>query len=148
MAYTDFTLEIIEEKFGVKNQRRSLFAPVQPLPVSSGLQQALDRANELVIRTEKAKSEWIVAPVLLEIRMLTNRFFTIFSGDNLNADDDAGLRGECDFILAKDTGTFDINYPILSVVEAKKNDLDIGIDRKSTRLNSSHSTLSRMPSSA
>jgi hypothetical protein len=134
MAYTDFTLESIEEKFGVINQRRSLFVPVQPLQVSAGLQQALDRANELVVRTEKAKSEWIVAPILLEIRILTNRFFTIFSGDNLPADDVAGLRGECDFILAKDTGTFDINHPILSVVEAKKNDLDIGIPQCAAQL--------------
>jgi hypothetical protein len=134
MAYTDFSLESIEQKFGVRNQRRALFAPVQALPVSPGLQQALDRANELVIRTEKAKSEWIVAPILLEIRMLTNRFFTIFSGDNLAADDEAGLRGECDFILAKDTGTFDINYPILSIVEAKKNDLDIGIPQCAAQL--------------
>ena len=69
----------------------------------------------------------IVVPILLELRDLTSRFFTIYSGDNLNADEEAGLRGECDFILTKNTGTFDINYPILSVVEAKKNDIEIGI---------------------
>jgi hypothetical protein len=134
MAYTDFTLESIEQQFGVRNQRQRLFQPLQALPVSSTLQTALERANELVLRTEKAKSEWIVAPILLEIRLLTNRFFTIFSGDNLLADEAAGLRGECDFILAKDTGSFDINYPILSVVEAKKNDLDIGIPQCAAQL--------------
>ena len=32
--------------------------------------------------------------------------------------------------------------------EAKNKEINVGVDRKSTRLNSSHSTLSRMPSSA
>lgn len=134
MAYTDFTLELIEQKFNVKNQQRALFTPLPPLPVSSDLQKALDRARSLPIRTEKARSEWIVAPILLELRQLTDRFFTIYSGDNLNADDEAGLRGECDFILTKDTGTFDIQYPILCVVEAKKNDIEIGVPQCAAQL--------------
>jgi hypothetical protein len=134
MAYTDFTLASIEQQFGITNQQQLLFAPLPPLPVSSDLQKALARARALPIRTEKARSEWIVAPILLELRDLTNLFFTIYSGDNLNADEAAGLRGECDFILTKNTGTFDINYPILSVVEAKKNDLDIGIPQCAAQL--------------
>lgn len=134
MAYTDFTLESIEQKFGVKNQQRALFTPLPPLPISADLQKALARARELPIRSEKARSEWIVAPILLELRDLTNRFFTIYSGDILNADDEAGLWGECDFILTKNTGTFDINYPILQIVEAKRNDLEIGIPQCAAQL--------------
>jgi len=37
------------------------------------------------------------------------------------------LSGECDFILARNIGTFDINIPIITLVEAKKNDVEIGI---------------------
>jgi hypothetical protein len=40
---------------------------------------------------------------------------------------DDKLKGECDFILSKDTRSFEINYPIIQVVEAKKNDIEIGI---------------------
>lgn len=134
MAYTDFTLASIEQKFGVKNQQRTLFAPLPPLPLSADLQKALARARELPVRSEKAKSELIVIPILLEIRDLTDRFFTIYSGDNLSADEEAGLKGECDFILAKDTGTFDINYPILQIVEAKRNDLEVGIPQCAAQL--------------
>ncbi len=134
MAYTDFTLASIEQKFGVKNQQRALFTPLPPLPVSADLEKALARARDLPIRTEKARSELIVVPILLELRDLTNQFFTIYSGDNLNADEEAGLRGECDFILTKNTGTFDINYPILSVVEARKNDIEIGIPQCAAQL--------------
>ncbi len=134
MAYTDFTLESIRETFGITNKSQPLFSPLPPLPLSADLQKALARARTLRLRSEKAKSEWIVAPVLTEIRDLTNDFFTIYSGENLPADEAAGLKGECDFILAKDTGTFDIDYPILSVVEAKRNDLDIGIPQCAAQL--------------
>lgn len=127
MAYSDFTLGTLEQAFGVVNQRRLLFDPLPPLPLSADLKKALARARELPVRSEKAKSEWIVAPVLTELRELTDRFFTIYSGDNLPADDAAGLKGECDFILAKDTGSFDINYPILQLVKAQKNDVEIGV---------------------
>ena len=37
---------------------------------------------------------------------------------------------------------------VLSEVEEFLKDVDMGIDRKSTRLNSSHTDISRMPSSA
>jgi hypothetical protein len=132
MAYSDFTLAGLKQAFGITNQTRPLFAPLPPLPISDELQRALNRAKGLPIRSEKAKSEWIVAPILTEVRALTNSYFTIYSGENLPADELVGLRGDdwplpCDFILAKDIGTFDINYPIIQVVEAKKNDLEIGI---------------------
>jgi hypothetical protein len=44
------------------------------------------------------------------------------------------LRGECGFILSKDIGSFSINYPILQIVEAKKNDLELGIPQCATQL--------------
>ncbi len=134
MAYTDFTLANLEQKFGIRNRRRQLFAPLPPLPLSTDLQKALVRARELPVRSEKAKSEWIVVPILTEIRDLTDRFFTIYSGDTLSADEEAGLKGECDFILAKDTGSFDINYPILQLVEAKKNDVEVGVPQCAAQL--------------
>ena len=56
---------------------------------------------------------------------------TIFNGKEISGrvdiDEENGLKGECDFILARDTGTFDVSAPIMQVVEAKKNDIEIGI---------------------
>lgn len=134
MAYTDFTLDSIEQKFGVKNHSRLLFNIMPPLPLSADLEKALARARSLPVRSEKARSEWIVAPILIEIRDLTDHFFTIHSGDTLTADEAVGLKGECDFILAKDTGSFNINYPILQIVEAKRNDLEIGVPQCAAQL--------------
>ncbi len=127
MAYIDFTLADLHAKFGIHNFQQPLFESMPPLEMSEWLKQCLAMAAELPLRSEKAKSEWIVAPFLTELRNRNDKFFTIYSGENLHADDSQGLRGECDFILAKDTGSFDINCPIIQVVEAKKNDVEIGV---------------------
>jgi hypothetical protein len=134
MAYGDFSFEDIEQKFGIKNKVKRLFDDFEPIMPSERLIEALEMAKELPVRSEKAKSETIVFPVLIELRKLNNKFFTIYSGDNLNVDEAQGLRGECDFILSKDIGSFSINFPILQIVEAKKNDLDLGIPQCAAQL--------------
>lgn len=127
MAYSDFTLADLREKFGIKNWVRRLFNDIPPVAPSVKLQDELREAEGLPIRSEKARSEWIIAPILLELRNRNDKFFTIFSGDLLNADEAQGLKGECDFILAKDTGSFDVNFPILQMVEAKRSDIELGV---------------------
>ena len=66
-------------------------------------------------------------PILIDLMKKNEKFFTIYSGDYLNADKEKGLAGECDFILSKNVGSFEINTPIFTIVEAKKNDVEIGI---------------------
>ncbi len=126
MAYSDYTLFAIEEQFGIISQRKRLFGEITPIvEMSEWLKYNLHLLEELQIRSEKAKSEIIVMPILVEMRAKNDKFFTIYSGDSLNVDDK--LKGECDFILAKETHRFDVNYPIIQVVEAKKNDIELGI---------------------
>jgi hypothetical protein len=127
MAYTDFTLQDIKEKLNVSNQKVKLFPVLKTIRPSERLKNDLIDAQILPSRTEKAKSELIVSPILKELWRKNKQFFTIYSGENLNADAASGLNGECDFILAKDVGSYSINYPIIQIVEAKKNDLDLGI---------------------
>lgn len=126
MAYSDYTLGELQEKYGMSNHVELIFAPNSAkVAPSEWLLQALAIAQELPVRSEKAKSELIVMPILIELRNRNEKYVTIYSGDSLNIDDK--LKGECDFILAKDTGSFEMNTPILQVVEAKKNDVEIGI---------------------
>jgi len=127
MSYSDFTLKDLQNKFGIKNKVNQLFDRLEPIEPSEWLKATLKKAVKLPARSEKAKSESIVYPILLELRDRNNNFITFYSGDNLNADEEKGLKGECDFIITKDTGTFDINYPIIQLVEAKKNDLELGV---------------------
>ncbi len=127
MPYSKFTLDLIEKRFGIQNQVKILFENIQKVVPSEWLKNSLEIAQELPVKSEKAKSETIVFPILVEIRNTNNKFFTIHSGDNLSADTQQELEGECDFILAKDTGTFNINFPIFQLLEAKKNDTDVGV---------------------
>ncbi len=134
MAYSDFSLEDLESKFGLKNLTAKLFQNIEPLEPSDNLKADLELAAELPLRSEKAKSEAIVFPILVEMRNRNDKFFTIYSGDMLNADESQGLKGECDFILAKDVHSFSINYPIIQIVEAKKNDIDLGVPQCAAQL--------------
>jgi hypothetical protein len=135
MAYKDFTLDDLRTKFGIENKRELFENSNQEFYEQNGLKvtpsqrlvEDLKEVQDLPIRSEKAKSEWIVVPILRELRRNNQNFFTIYSGEHLNVNDELGLRGECDFILAKETGTFDINYPIIQLVEAKKNDTELGV---------------------
>ena len=127
MFYRDFSLESIRKQLGVTNHLSSLFTSVSPLEETDRLRQDLQIASLLPARSEKAKSEVIVMPILIELMRKNNNFFTIYSGEILSADPSRGLTGECDFILARNTGTFDIDVPIMIVVEAKKHDMDLGI---------------------
>jgi hypothetical protein len=128
MAYGDFTLELIEEKFGLINRVEPLFNEhIEPFEPSETLKTTLADALEMPLRTEKSKSEWIVVPILKELWKRNDNFFTIYSGENLNADEANGLKGECDFIIAKDVDSYSISYPIIQIVEAKMHDIEIGV---------------------
>jgi hypothetical protein len=134
MAYSDFTFEQLETGYGLTNVRTQLFDPLPPSRPGMVLASLLQTASQLSIRSEKARSELLVMPVLLDAREKTGGFFTIYSGDMLNADSSRGLNGECDFVLTKDTGSYTISYPIVQVVEAKKNDLEEGLKQCAAQL--------------
>jgi hypothetical protein len=127
MPYSKFTLDSIEEKFGIHNHVERLFENTPKVTPTEWLKTALQIAQELPVKSEKAKSEAIVFPILVELRNQNDKYFTIHSGDSLNADEKQDLEGECDFILAKDAGTFNINFPIFQLLEAKKNDTEVGV---------------------
>lgn len=127
MSYSNFTFKKLKTEFGISNQVIQLFNDIKPIKISEKLTEDLAIATTLPVRSEKAKSELIVMPILLDLMKRNEQFFTIYSGDTLNADKDAGLTGECDFILGKNTGMFDINTPIITILEAKKNDIELGI---------------------
>ena len=136
MAYKDFTLSDLREKFQIENKVVDLFddAKLNPVQPSELLLQRLEEAQTLPIKSEKARSELVIMPILLELRRINQQFFTIYSGDSLIVDREKGLAGECDFIIAKDTGSFTINVPILAIVEAKKQDMELGINQCAAQL--------------
>ena len=96
MAYRDFTLRDLENKFGIQNTVVPLFAGVSISQISPSewLAKALSFSRKLVLRSEKAKSEVIVTPILLDLKDKNEDFFTIHSGEVLNVDKEQGINGE------------------------------------------------------
>ena len=135
MAYSDFTLEKIKHEFGIENQIKSIFTQkIEAIAISETLKESLAFANDIPKRSEKAKSEFVVLPILIELLKKNKDFLTIHSGENLNADKKQGLVGECDYILTKNTHSLSLNLPIISILEAKKDDIEIGIAQCAAQL--------------
>ncbi len=75
---------------------------------------------------EKARSEGIIYPVLLEVRRILNREISLFSGEDFTIDESIGLNGKCDFLLSRSPEVLEIEAPAIVIVEAKKADLRTG----------------------
>ncbi len=127
MSYSDFTLEAVEQKLGLTTQEADLFPDSPIAPVPEWLPGWLARGTRLALLSEKSRSEFIVVPILLAARELTDDRFAIFSGQRLDIDPGKGLIGECDFILAVGPALPPLHAPLMTVVEAKKNDVEAGL---------------------
>jgi len=121
MSYSNFTLKTVKKAFQLQETVENLFPAVTNLEISDWLQQTLEKGSCLPIKSEKARSEMIVAPILLEMMEKNHRALTIFSGESLDVDTDKGLNGECDFIISRAIKTYTIQAPIFALVEAKQN---------------------------
>ena len=120
-------MEDLGTRLGLAERRSRIFDKIEPVRPSEFLLKQLKEAEELPLLSEKYKSEAIVLPLLLEMRRQNNNWFTIFSGINLDVDKPLGLVGEVDFLIALDLKTLSLKSPILSLVEAKKGEIDLGI---------------------
>jgi hypothetical protein len=133
MAYSDFNLAEVVEKFTLTLLNSQLFEDLLAIAPSAWLDETLGLSLDFGLKSgsEKARSEFIVAPILLETERInnqgSNQGFAIYSGKNLDADRDRGLIGECDFILSKGAISYTIQTPIFALVEAKKNDVESGL---------------------
>ncbi|MBM3222680.1 MAG: hypothetical protein FJZ47_02590 [Candidatus Tectomicrobia bacterium] len=129
MAYSDFTLDEIKKTFQIiLHERVDLFAHIDELPVSACLRTILQQyvPLALAINTEKARSELMIAPLLVEFRTLTNNDISLFSGVPFNVDTGLGLNGVCDFIVCYAPEQLYITAPAIIVVEAKNENIIAG----------------------
>ncbi len=129
MAYNNFTLDSVKNQFKLKLNDHPFcesIAPVEPQPmILDILNQWLPIAE--AARTEKAKSELLVSPILIEARRLADDRVQIFSGEEFNVDRSRGLNGFCDFLFSRSDNRLTIDAPVLMLVEAKRGELEIGL---------------------
>ncbi len=128
MAYSSFTLDEVESKFALNLQAGCFLPTIDPVAPSSMLQQFLAITLPLAKATgsEKARSEFLVAPVLVELQALLNNTISLFSGEDFTVDKELGLNGICDFLISRSPVQFKINAPVIALVEAKKGVLKDG----------------------
>lgn len=130
MAYSDFKLNEVTQRFGLTvNEASRMFANVPEADCSDLLATILGENVDLAvaINTEKARSEMIISPILLEIRRKFNGQISLFSGVEFNVDAQQGLNGFCDFIISLSKEQLFIRAPAIALVETKNENLKSGL---------------------
>ena len=130
MAYSEFTLESVVPMFQLeKVDIAGLFSEIEPVTPSEYLTTGLAKKAPLAtaIGTEKARSEMIVADVLVELLEHLDRGISLFSGIDFSVDVENGLTGVCDFLVSLSPNQFYLEAPVIILVEAKNTDVKLGL---------------------
>ena len=130
MVYSDFTLESVVPTFQLeKIDIAGLFSEIEPVTPSEYLTTGLAKKAPLAtaIGTEKARSEMIVADVLVELLEHLDRGISLFSGIDFSVDVENGLTGVCDFLVSLSPNQFYLEAPVIILVEAKNTDVKLGL---------------------
>ncbi len=128
MPYQNFTIETVARQFELKLVNLPFcesLPSADPQPEFLTIFQQWFRLAETAL-SAKAKSELLVSPILAEVMQLTQKRIQLFSGEELNVDTDRGLDGVVDFLLSRSTTPYLIEAPIIMLVEADKEGLDLG----------------------
>lgn len=129
MAYNEFTLPRALRAFNLSLREENLFARVSEILLPEEFKQQIQRHSALAfaVNTEKAKSEFVIAPILLKLKELRPDLIGLFSGVEFNVDRERGLNGVCDFLISRSRQQHVLTAPVLAIVEAKNDNIGDGI---------------------
>ena len=130
MAYSNFTLRQVEKDFHLQIEEKiDLFAHVEAIVPSEDLKRILAEniPLALAINTEKARSEFLIAPTLLELRRRSPTPISLFSGTEFSISPEQGLSGYCDYLISLSKQQLMISAPVIAIVEAKNEDIKSGL---------------------
>lgn len=129
MLYSEFRLETLVKDFKITLREVSdLFAQCPEVQPSDQLRLTLAQNLNLAvaINTEKARSEMIISPILLEVKRRMHDRISLFSGVDFTVDTEKGLNGICDFLISHSSEQLFVRVPIIALVEAKNENLKSG----------------------
>ncbi|MDF5734809.1 MULTISPECIES: hypothetical protein [unclassified Nostoc] len=130
MSYSDFTLDRVRKTFGLTiSDKIDIFASVDQVECPPLLAEVLRENVPLALasNTEKSRSEMIIAPILIAVRKYLNNQISLFSGIDFTVDSAQGLNGNCDFIISRSPELLILNAPVVTIVEAKKENINAGL---------------------
>jgi hypothetical protein len=130
MAYSDFTLEKVKQNLQINTiEETDIFAHIPDVESSQLLKEILQYNIPIAVasNSEKARSEMIISPILLDLRRQLNDQINLFSGVEFNVDAAQGLNGICDFIITRSLEKLIVTAPVIIIVEAKKENIPAGL---------------------
>ena len=129
MAYSDFTTIVKVKALGLEVIESKFLPVIAPIAPSDYLQEALRLGLPVILArgSEKARSELLIAPILLEVSRHLSHQVSLFSGEDFTVDASRGLNGNCDFLISRSSQQLEIEQPVIVIVEAKKVDLNSGL---------------------
>lgn len=130
MSYKDFTIKKVQNVFQVEiAEATGIFSEIIEHTISQHLTETLKENIPLAvsINTEKARSELIISPILVDLRKIFNHKISLFSGIELNVDKEKELNGFCDFLISLSSEQLFLRSPILAIVEAKNENIMGGL---------------------
>lgn len=121
MAFPQFTFPKVVTDLNLTSTDQELTASIAEWEVRPEFEARIHEGMKLAgaINTEKARSEFVIAPVLFEFRRTHRVRFGLFSGVEIDADASRGLNGVCDFLLTRSPNQHFVDFPVLMVAEAK-----------------------------
>lgn len=135
MGYSNFKdLREVTQRFGLKAQRTSQLFNITPVEASEWLKMTLKRAELVPLNNEKVKSERIVSNILLEVAGTFREKITLFSGESLEVTPEENLNGPCDFFFVLQPNALFLESPVISLAEAKNDNLSYGIAQCAAQL--------------
>ncbi len=128
MGYSNFKkIKTVVKKFNLDLQMVRLFDKIQETEPSAWLLETLSMVEFIPLTNEKSKAERIISPVLAEIAKKYPKQLSFFSGESIDVDSSQDLAGECDFFFALQPPKPYIEAPIISLAEAKDEDMEWGL---------------------
>jgi hypothetical protein len=129
MAYNNFSLQDAIGQFDLNLVESAFCESLPPVSPKSEFLNIFEQYLPLAqkAKSEKAKSELLISPILVELLRLADNQIQLFSGEEFNVDKERGLNGFCDFLLSRSAISSIIQAPVVMVVEAKKGELDVGL---------------------
>ncbi len=128
MAYSDFNMAELEKRFGLIERVKKLFDKenLSPYPPSERLMADYEFGREMPLLSEKAKSEYLISPVLKEVILQFPSQITLYSGYTFEVKKEEGLTGRCDYLFSTEH-SIEIKSSVFCLVEAKDKTVEEGI---------------------
>ena len=141
MGYSKFKkMSKVLNMFGLKSETANLFENIHidNIQPSWWLSESLDIAYLTPPTNEKSKSERLVSPILLEVYKKYMQSISFFSGEEIYINAKDNLSGACDFLFSLHPPSVVLAAPIISIAEAKDEDMEWGLAQCAAQVYAAH----------